>query len=157
MTRAALLALALLLVPARASAYVDVARCVVGEVGWAVDKEARLIVRILAYRAASRGMTPDHLARQYCEPLREPEARPWVAALPAPGESWPEALLPRRYLLRWRRVREAVRVWLREGPAPVACGAIHWAAKRWTPSDRLEIVDCGPTRNLYYRRRENKP
>lgn len=151
--RAPLLALVLLAYPASASAYLDVARCVVGEVGWSTGKEARLIVRVLRSRAARHGMTPDHLARQYCEPLREPEARPWVAALPAPGAPWPEVLLPRRYLLRWRRVLAAVREWSREPPARPACGAGHWAAKRWTPSDRLVAVDCGPTRNVFYRRR----
>lgn len=134
-------------------AQLDVARCAVGEAGWDMGEEAHLVVQILRSRAVRYGMTADGMARAYCQPLREPEHRPWVSALPGPGQRWPEGLLPRRYQVRWAQALRQVRAWFQEPPEPPPCGATHWAGRDWQASERLEPVACGDTRNIFYRKR----
>lgn len=98
--------------------------------------------------------------RAYCAGLRG-KARSrrsrWVRSLE--GEDQPEDWrnsdgLWRHYVSAWMRTRELARAWAR-GELPNRCRsrATHWGGPMDPPGEGTVAVDCGRTRNIFYRKR----
>jgi hypothetical protein len=143
-----------------------VARICVGEAGWDVASgDCAAIAALLVRRAERLGLRPRAMARAYSRSYfgdpRRLLRRPWIASLTLaraePGSTaprgWPSRLPWGRYRRRWAAVVAHAREALR-GRVADPCGgeADHWGA----PSlDRRALgwqrLDCGPTRNVFWR------
>jgi hypothetical protein len=141
------------------------ARICVGEAGWEPGADCPAIHAVLAYRAqvrrstwlsAARAYSPGHVGR------RKAPRRPWVAMLRPSGAEpagWPQALPWARYRPRWQAVLElARRVVAGEVQAP--CEPHHWGGPMddWRAHRQgLERVECGATRNHFWRVPNRRP
>lgn len=142
-----------------------VARICVGEAGFDVAPgDCAAIAALLVRRAERLGLRPRALARRYSRSyFGDPRRlrRPWIAGLTLaraePGSAaprgWPSRLAWGRYRERWAAVVAHAREAL-SGRVEDPCGgaADHWGA----PSlDRRALgwtrLDCGPTRNVFWR------
>lgn len=84
------------------------------------------------------------MARQYSSPLRR-KARRLQALRWGDVPGWPAARNE-----QWRRIRTIV-VWFRAGLLEDPCPrAVHFGSVEDGSRGRMRLVDCGPTKNLYY-------
>jgi hypothetical protein len=117
------------------------AHCLVAEAD-AHTADYAPILSVLANRATRVGSTPVEVARRYCAALhvRRPSPRQvLVLALPE-GDG------ARAYARAWQAAVAAVRRFR----SPV-CRATHWGSVADGAPRRSELVDCGPTANVFYR------
>ena len=138
----------------------DLARCGVGEAGWKPDDDEHTsiwwVVRKRFTQAVKRwpGLLPRHVLWGYCKALSGD--RQWLRELSLVGmpAHWPQhrADWPRHRSLWLRVVERAQRFVLGQLPDPCPA-AMHWGGPPGVdkPCDGCVLVDCGTTRNRFYR------
>lgn len=124
-------------------------RCLIAEAdGYPADRAP--IAYVLQRRATMRGWPLARMIRAYCQYSKawRPRARA-VLRLPKIGDV--------KYR-RWKRVWQELDSWTSDfiaGRIPDPCPlAIHWSGETDPkPAPSLAVVNCGPTKNTFYRRR----
>ncbi len=145
--------------------HIWLARAMVAEAGWRAERDHVAIAYVLARRW--RRLTENWPAfrfidviRNYCAGLgdytREFTARQrWLRGLSWSDEKpngWPRAASWSRHLPLWRNALKRSARWSEGGLTDPCRGrAWHWGGTIDTPQGRMVAVNCGKTRNTYYR------
>ena len=145
--------------------HIWLARAMVAEAGWRAERDHIAIAYVLARRW--RRLTEDwpalrfiDIIRNYCAGLgsytREFTARQrWLRSLSWSDEKpkgWPRAASWSRHLPLWRKALRRSAQWSKGGMSDPCRGrAWHWGGIIDTPQGRMVPVNCGKTRNTYYR------
>ena len=153
--------------PAHPAHVEALARICVAEAGWdTATGDCAAIVALLARRAERLGLRPITMARAYSSrhfDARRTDARRWIADLGLRAHEprgWPSALdWQGRYRPAWLATVAHVEALLRAGgdvAAPCAGLADHWGAPHGADLRRAlragwQRLDCGPTRNAFWR------
>jgi len=139
-------------------------RAMVSEAGWLAKRDHAAIAHILYRRwknALRRwpDLTFEQVIRRYCSGFyvstesltkRQKWVQELVPAAIKPA-NWPETASWERHLPLWRAVWErAGRFGRGELQDPCKGAAWHWGAEFDVPQGRMERVDCGDTRNIFY-------
>jgi hypothetical protein len=145
--------------------HIWLARAMVAEAGWKAERDHIAIAYVLARRW--RRLTENwpslrfiDVIRNYCAGLgdytREFTARQrWLRGLSWTDdkpEGWPRAASWPRHLPLWRNALELSARWSEGGLRDPCRGrAWHWGGTIDTPQGRMVALNCGKTRNTYYR------
>lgn len=143
-------------------------RALVSEVGFKGERGHAIISWILARKWRNRykqntDWTFKKQIKSYCTEFKaqaiNPERKRWVSHLPADGvtkpKGWPKQHRWSNFKKYWIRIQNFVKDWS-EGLIPDPCGgkATDWAARFYKPNlDYFKKVNCGNTKNVYYRYR----
>jgi hypothetical protein len=145
--------------------HIWLARAMVAEAGWLAERDHIAIAYVLARRwrrlienwPALRFID---VIRNYCAGLGDytreltPRQR-WLRGLSwndDKPDGWPRAASWPRHLPLWRNALARSARWSRGGLTDPCRGrAWHWGGVIDTPQGRMVAVNCGKTRNTYYR------
>jgi len=140
------------------------ARGMVSEAGWLAERDHAAIAHTLARRWQARrerwpGVTFEQIIRHYCAGfyLKESALDPrqlWVRQLNLDGfqpAAWPRNVRWDKHLIWWRQVLQRVDQFA-EGQLHDPCRgqSWHWGGLMDTPEGRMERIDCGDTKNVFY-------
>ncbi len=147
---------------------IALARVCVSEAGWTYSGDCAAIHAVLSFHAARREMSFLQFARRYSERVfdrQRQDSRRWIAWLSPTFErprGWPARVLAwERGAELWRERLDHAEGIIRGEVAP-ACDRTphHWGARygidrsraeRAIEEGRWQVVDCGETRNAFYR------
>ncbi len=147
---------------------IALARVCVSEAGWTYDGDCAAIHAVLSFHAIRRDMTFLEFARRYSERVfnrRRSDSRRWIAWLSPTFErprGWPGRVLTwERGAELWRARLEHAEEIVRGEVSP-SCDRTphHWGARygvdrsraqRAIDEGRWQVVNCGDTRNAFYR------
>jgi hypothetical protein len=153
-------------------AKLTLAQALVGEADWhRPDHEAIAHVLVKRWRAFRRNRPSSipftDFVKLYSAPLKTKEARARrIQALPwgtfagpgdVSGERWVSWAISSKRApggwggARWDRVRKLVTDWGRGRVKDPCPRAIHWGGTMDRPTATMSPVNCGPTRNIFYR------